>query len=401
MQTVGLSLAVFSMGIAAAQSKSAPTYTILYTFQGTTDGGEPLGNLILDSAGDLYGTTSLGGDLSCVYDSFTPGCGTVFKVNPSGIETVLHSFTGGTDGIEPTGSLILTGGNLYGVSQSGGLGFGTVFKVNGAGQETVLYRFTGDPDGAYPSSGLVRDASGNLYGTTSAGGAFNYGAIFKIGATGKEIVLYSFTGGADGGYPYAKLIRDSSGNLYGTTEAGGNVSTCNCGVVFKLDITGKETVLYSFAEYPDGSNPLAGLIRDSIGNFYGTTNGGGAYNGGTAFKLDPTDKETVLYSFSFAGGGGPDAVLIPGPPGGVYGTTSGAGGASFGDPGTVFKLNLSGQEVVLHTFLNGPPDGWQPLGLVRDAIGNLYGATSFGGISNTCSAGSHVYGCGIVFKLTP
>jgi uncharacterized repeat protein (TIGR03803 family) len=170
---------------------------------------------------------------------------------------------------------------------------------------TVLHRFTG-ADGQNPSEygHLIADSAGDLYGTTSGGGASGAGVVFKLNKTG-ETVLHSFTGGADGGTPYAGLTRDSAGNLYGTTSGGG---ASGAGVVFKLDTTGTETVLYNFTKKPGGTNPYASLIQDSAGNLYGTTSGGGASGAGVVFKLDTTGTETVLHNFTGGDGGIPSQV---------------------------------------------------------------------------------------------
>jgi uncharacterized repeat protein (TIGR03803 family) len=253
---------------------------------------------------------------------------------------------------------------------------------------SVLYSFTGAADGANPWATLIRDGAGNLYGTTQAGGSNGVGTVFELDASGAETVLYSFTGGADGGLPLAGLVRDEAGNFYGTTFFGG-ASACGCGTVFKLDpTTGKETVLYSFTGYPvDGATPEAGLVRDRVGNLYGTTSSGGAYGDGIAFKLDMTGKETRLHTFT-GGADGASSVgdLILDGAGNRYGTTFFGGGGEFGG---VFKLNKTGKLTLLHTF-TGTPDGQQPHGgVIRDAAGNLYGTTSFGG----------AHGWGTVFKL--
>jgi uncharacterized repeat protein (TIGR03803 family) len=175
-------------------------------------------------AGNLYGATEMGG---------TADYGTVFKVDASGVETVLHSFTGVLDGALPYCNLVRDeAGALYGTTQQGGaFGQGVVFKLALDGTETILHNFTGWRDGGYPFAGVIRDAAGNLYGTTQGGGAFHAGALFKIGPAGREVVLHSFTGGADGGYSYAGLIQDATGNLYGATYDGG---TFGQGVIFKL-----------------------------------------------------------------------------------------------------------------------------------------------------------------------
>jgi uncharacterized repeat protein (TIGR03803 family) len=360
----------------------------LHSFAGPpTDGSNPFdsGSLVRDSAGNLYGTAFAGG---------ASNNGVVFKLDDhTRKETVLHSFTGSpTDGAAPAAGLIRDrAGNLYGTTTSGGAsGNGVVFKVDPTGMETVLYSFTGGADGANPQAGLARDSAGNLYGTTTSGGASGNGVVFTLDPTGKETVIYSFTGGADGALPYARLVRDSSGNLYGTTISGG---ASRNGVVFKVDPTGIETVLYSFIGGADGALPEAGLTRDKEGNLYGATAYGGdlsAFFGlgcGVVFKLDSTGNETVLYRFTCgADGSQPRAVLVRDKAGNLYGTTE--IGGTFGY-GVVFKLDRTGKETVLHTFTGA--DGLQvDAGLIRDAEGNLYGTTVGGGAS----------GDGVVFKLT-
>ena len=347
-----------------AEAQAYTTFTVLYSFKGGTDGSSPFAGLVRDGAGNLYGTTLHGGGSDF---------GTVYKLDSSGAETVLHSFTGVPDGQYPQAGLVLdSAGNFYGTTGSGGAsGFGTVFKLDTKGAETVLHSFTYMPDGAFPS-GLVGYAAGNLYGTAAGGGAFGTGTVFKLNAAGKLIVLHNFRGGAtDGQYPYAGLVRDPAGNFYGTTFGGG---ASGLGTVFKLDTTGVETVLHSFAGTGgDGTRPYAAL-RDAAGNLYGTTSEGGASGLGTVFKMDTTGAETVLHSFTdVPDGASPYAGLVADAAGNLYGTT--AGGGAFG-MGTVFKLNTAGKLTVLHSFTGGATDGGHPLaGLVRDAAGNLYGTT--------------------------
>jgi len=307
--------------------------------------------------------------------------------------SILHTFTGPPDGSEPHAGLVRdAAGNLYGTTYYGGVsGYGAVFMLDMTNHEMVLHSFTGAPDGATPIGGLFRDAAGNLYGTTSYGGVSGYGTLFKVDPTGMETVLYSFTGGTDGDGPFAGLIQDAAGNLYGTTFGGG---ASGYGTVFKLDTTGRETLLHSFAGYPtDGGNPTACLVMDSAGNLYGTTFGGGTYGNGTVFKVDPTGMETVLYSFTGGtDGSGPSAGLAQDAAGNFYGTTYYGGNltlCSGSGCGTVFKLEGTGTETVLHTF-TGPPDGAYSLAsLIQDAAGNLYGTTQGGGAS----------GYGVVFEL--
>jgi uncharacterized repeat protein (TIGR03803 family) len=312
-------------------------------------------------------------------------------------ETVLYSFKGGTDGALPFAGLVQDAqGNLYGTTINGGSeGVGTVFMVDTAGKETVLHSFTGTGgDGAGPRGGLVRDTQGNLYGTTYQGGDLacsaptGCGTVFKLDTTGKETVLHSFTNDPDGAYPEAGLVQDMQGNLYGTTLQGGSEGA---GTVFKLDTTGKETVLYSFGSAGgDGTFLQAGLLLDSQGTLYGTTYTGGTHGDGTVFKVDKTGKETVLYSFTGMGGDGETpyyAGVVRDAPGNLYGTTVYGGASVFG---TVFKVDSTGKETVLYSFTGGTKDGAYPeAGLVLDTQGNLYGTTISGGAA----------GNGTVFKL--
>jgi uncharacterized repeat protein (TIGR03803 family) len=321
---------------------------VLHSFTGKTDGAHPaLGSVLRDAAGNVYGTTVAGGSSACP----NGGCGVVFKLAPTGKETVLHSFTGRADGANPLAGLTRDGaGNLYGATFAGGStvcagGCGVVFKLAPTGTETVLHRFTGGVDGAKPLAGLVRDNAGNLYGTTSGGGAFHRGVVFKLDTSGKETVLHKFAGGADGSAPGAGggLVRDNAGNLYGTTDGAGGSTVCagGCGVVFKLAPTGTETVLHRFRGGADGAHPAAGLVRDSAGNLYGiTTLGGGVGCGGQGcgivFKLAPTGTETVLHRFT-AGkdGAGPDGGLVRDSAGNLYGTAQDGGAFRLGE---IFKL---------------------------------------------------------------
>ena len=387
-------LAAVVVGAITVQPAQAQTYKVLYTFLGGTepDGSTPVAGLVRTSSGALYGTTSLGG---------TRGGGTVFKLSATGQYSVLHNFRGGKDG-----KLVLAGlirdnsGNLYGTTwfgggYGGGYGAGTVFKVSKSGKEEVLHAFKGQPtDGGSPAAGLVRDSAGSLYGTTFAGGTNNFGMVFRVAPNGKEKVLYSFPGGANGFSPVAGLVRDAAGNLYGTTEGGGTTAG---GIVFKLDVSGTETVLYTFTGGTDGGGPEAGLIRDTQGNLYGTTVGGGAATCrcGTVFKLDTAGTETVLHSFDGTDGSNPVAGLVRDAEGNFYGTASAGGALGFG---TVFKLDTAGVLTVLYSFA-GQADGAYPkAGSVLDAAGNLYGTASQGGNRR---GNCRTSGCGVVFEITP
>jgi uncharacterized repeat protein (TIGR03803 family) len=335
----------------AAQEQQAqtPIFTVLHAFTGS-DGAFPISGVLRDAAGNLYGTTSAGGQVTC--SNVSDLCGVVFKLDTIGKETVLHSFTGKADGAHPAfGSVLRNAGNVYGTTFAGGStncpngGCGVVFKLSPTGTETVLHRFTGGLDGANPLAALIRDNAGNLYGTTQSGGAFHRGVVFKLDMSAKQTVLHNFTGGADGSAPAAGggLVRDSAGNLYGTTNGGGGSTICadGCGIVFKLAPTGTETVLHRFRGGADGAHPAAGLVRDSAGNLYGiTASGGGLGCGGQGcgiiFRLDATGKETVLHRFT-AGkdGAGPDGGLVRDSAGTLYGTAQNGGALRLG---VIFKI---------------------------------------------------------------
>jgi uncharacterized repeat protein (TIGR03803 family) len=343
----------------------AQTESVLYSFctqANCTDGAYPQAGLIFDQEGNLYGTT-LNGGASAGKD----GYGVVFKLTPEGKYAALYTFcaqTNCTDGAEPEAGLVFDKkGNLYGSTLYGGAyGDGVVFKLTPKGKETVLYSFcaprgSGCADGKWPGAGVILDQKGNLYGTTVEGGAssscngYGCGVVFKITPEGKETVLYTFcaqTNCTDGAAPYAGLIFDQKGNLYGTTYSGGGNGA---GAVFKLTPKGRETVVYSFcaqggSKCTDGAGPSAGLVFDQKGNLYGTTLGGEApRSDGVVFELTPEGKETVLYSFCWqdncTDGQNPYAGVVFDPKGNLYGTTA-SGGASdcfgYGCGGVVFKL---------------------------------------------------------------
>jgi uncharacterized repeat protein (TIGR03803 family) len=327
-------------------------HTTLYSFTGGADGGIPIGRVIRDHAGNLYGVTSLGGDPTC-------SCGTVFQLKPNGTLVVLHNFKGGTDGAQneaqPELGLVSIGGNFYGSASFGGvsscdpgLGCGAVFKVTPSRKETVLYRFDGKVNGAFPQD-LTSDQAGNLYGTT--GGSYmqgNTGTVFKMDTTGKLTTLYTFPGGAPGNSPRWHLIRRPSGTFYGVTQFGGNTTSCpvasaGCGVVYTLNAKGKERVLHTFAKKAtDGEEPSGGLL-DVAGNLYGVTVYGGTKNSTCTFGC-----------------------------------------------GVVYRASTSGKYAVLYRFTGGA-DGWLPSGsMTADSAGHLYGTATLGG-----------NGVGVVFQITP
>ena len=327
--------------------------TILYTFTGGTDGGIPIGRVLRDSGGNLYGITSLGGDPTC-------SCGTVFELTKSGTLKVLHKFTGGKDGAQNQGQpelgLVMVNGDLYGSASfgrvsgcDGSLGCGVLFKLTQSGKETVLHRFTGQADGAFPQD-LISDRAGNIYGAT--GGSYmqgNGGTLFKLDTTGKLTTLYTFRSSADGTSPRWRLLRNASGVFHGVTQFGGNTTNCaiasaGCGVVFAVDASAKERVLNVFGKQASGGEEPSGGLLDVAGNFYGVTVYGGTVNSTCTFGC-----------------------------------------------GVVYRVSSSGKYSVLYRFTGGT-DGALPSGsLTEDASGNLYGATDLGGKRNN----------GVIYEITP
>jgi uncharacterized repeat protein (TIGR03803 family) len=387
------------LSVALTPAVHAQTFGVLYTFQGSTDGAQPVASLMRDSVGNLYGTNF--GDQNT--------SGTVFKVTPTGQETTLWTFGSRRyDGQGATAALICDSkGNLYSTTRGGGrYGGGTVFRLKKSGVEKVLYSFSDKGTGGFvPQAAVIADSMGNFYGTTAEGGDFGFGTVFKLDAAGNATVLYSFTGGKDGGSPAASLVFDAAGSLYGTTASGGSTQCVRgCGVVFKLEASGKETVLHSFIGAPDGVNPVANLVRDAAGDLYGTTVGGGSHNSGIVFKLAPTGKETVLHDFAGSPDGAlPEAGLIRDAKGNLYGTTNAGGDSNCAinagpGCGIVFRLDKQGEETVLYSFTGAADGGFPVAALVRDGSGNLYGTTELGGKTG---CGVMNQGCGVVFKITP
>jgi len=385
------------------QLARAQTLTTLYSFTGGSDGFGPAGKLLMDNAGNLYGTTEFGGTGSCQGPNGLTGCGTVFKITPSGVETVLYRFTGGADGAEPIGGLVFDGqGNLYGTTYTGGIvnsdcltGCGVVFEVSPSGSEDVLYSFKGGTDAAYPSGDLTFDAQGDLLGTTfnilGGGGPDSYYSVFKVTTEGVETVLYSFSGGADGGAPRAGLLLDKQGNIYGAAYYGGAYAN---GVLFEITASGAEKTLFSFPGGSRGSFPNGGLIRDAKGNLYGTTEYGGAglagdHTGcGVLFELTSKGAEKVLWRFPAGKKSNPcepTAGLAIDATGNFYGTTYFGSGESR-DWGTLFERPIIGKPKML-AGLNGHPEAT----VILDNQGNLYGTTFDGGD----------FGYGMVFKFAP
>jgi len=371
--------------VATFDSAQAGHEKVLYNFTGGGDGNDPDSRLVMDADGNLYGTTFDGGEFNA---------GTVFKLRPNGVQSVLYSFTGGKDGGFPTGDLILEtdNGGLVGTTQAGGdHNVGTVFTVdpNGSG-ETVDYSFTGGSDGANPVGGLVEDGTFDLYGTTKNGGDSGFGTVFELVPLGGGFkLLHTFTAGADGANPEGTLALDPDGNLYGTTLEGGAL---NQGTVFKITSKGKEKVLHSFDGGNDGRFPTSGVAIAFAGTLYGTTPGGGQNIAGTLYSMNKKGKLKVLHAFTGGSdGGNPVGVPLPGGAGEVYGVTF-MGGAGDASVGTVYKLSPGGKEKVLHSFDADVDitDGFHPsAGLIVDGGGTLYGVTATGGTSNA----------GTVFRL--
>jgi len=245
---------------------------------------------------------------------------------------------------------------------------------------TVLYNFAGEADGGDPYASLIRDSAGNLYGTADYGGTAFAGAVFKVTPDGTETVLYSFSGGTDGAQPFSALVRDKVGNLYGTTTMGGSA---NAGVVFKVDASGTESVLHNFLGGSDGTTPTGGLLADKAGNFYGTASQGGTANAGVLFEISAKGKYSILHSFTGAANDGKYPTytsLLSDKKGSLYGVTE-EGGAANG--GILYKLSKKGQLTILHSFMGGAADGCNVLGVpFMDGKGNFYGTTSSCGTSS-------------------
>ncbi|HWY54581.1 MAG TPA: choice-of-anchor tandem repeat GloVer-containing protein [Terriglobales bacterium] len=444
-----LALLVIVVMVASGVSVAEWKEKVLYNFQGGNDGAVPAGGVVFDKQGNLFGATSDGGS-GCTSGSCGTVFQLVPPVNKGSnwSKNILHNFQG-QDGSIPEGGVILdAAGNVYGTTAYGGsgpctlfgstVGCGVVYEMvppktkNGAWTEKVLYNFLGNKDGQFPWGDLVFDKSGNLYGATQFGGGYgscdapfyqHCGTIFKLsppqtkGGKWKEKVLYSFKNGKDGANPNGGLIFDQAGALYGTTYSGGSTTNCvftgfaGCGTVFRLQSTAgegawSEQVLYRIKGRPDdGVHPLAGVTLGTKGDVYGTAIGGGKQEGGVVFQLVPPGEnggswiETVIHAFSLGGDGGasPMGGLIIDGKGNLLGTTN-AEGVYFG--GTVFRLGVPGTHGekwdfgLLYSF-KGPPDAQFPAAqLFPDKAGHLYSTTQNGGTGQSCQGG-----CGSVFEL--
>ncbi|HEX4159975.1 MAG TPA: choice-of-anchor tandem repeat GloVer-containing protein [Rhizomicrobium sp.] len=390
-----------------SQGLCGQPYKVLYAFEGGTDGAYPSAALIADQSGNLYGSTENGGEMAACAGF---GCGTLFKITPDGIKTILYTFNGGSDGGDPAQALMLDrDGNLFGstfeggdVAACGGYGCGVAFKLATGGTFTVLDTFTGGSGGATPSSPLLRNPHGVLIGTAGYGGG-GEGVIYRLARNGKEQVLYSFAGAMDGADPSGSLVQDKKGDLTGTTILGGSSDD---GSVYRLAADGTETVLHSF-NGSDGWWPQ-GLIADHAGNFYGLTAAGGnpceqSDEGcGQAFKLTGAGAFSVLHYFTGDNFGGiPVGSLVRDSKGNLYGSTSQGGNQSDCGGvgcGTVFKLGPDGTPTALYAFKGGSDGAFPESGLFEGADGYLYGTTSGGGGGTGCQI-LLTKGCGVVFKI--
>lgn len=319
----------------------AGTPQTIYTFTGSPDADFPNGGVVRGADGTLYGTTYYGG---------TDGLGTVYKISPTGQESVIHSFAGGTDGAHPAAALFLgQQGAVYGTTEYGGtgncsdsqgVGCGTVFQVGSGGSVTVLYSFKGGNDGWVPNAGVIQAANGDLYGTTNSGGAFNSGTVFHLTLSGVENLLHTFNSSVDGGFP-GGLVQGIDGDFYATIGSG-------LGGVFKITPAGVLTVLHTFGGGPnDAAFPIGSLAGDGAGNFYGTAPFGGENGLGAIFSITSTGQERLVYSFTGGlDGSRPNSgLLIEG--GALYGTTP-QGGSS--GNGTLFGVTLAGVETTVYTY---------------------------------------------------
>lgn len=397
---LGFSTAVF---LATAVAIASAGENVLYTFQGGND-CQPYGALISDLSGNLYGTTS--GDRfshpGTAYE-LTPGSGGTWT------ETVLHTFGTGTDGRNPVVGMVRdSAGNLYGTTPIGGASnHGVVFELSPGSNgwtETILYAFTGGNDGAMPYAIPVFDQAGNLYGVTSQGGSSNQGVAFELspGSNGwTEKVLYTFSGGNDGGWPIAPLVFDQAGNLYGTASQGG---AGGWGTVFKLTPASNgwvQSVLYAYTGGNDGAQPQSPIVRDRFGNLYSTATGGGTGEAGVVFQVRPpasaapsfsgTWNNNVLYNFMGEDdGSGPNNGVVFDQVGNLDGVapTSGSGGY-----GVVYQLtpgSTGWSQNVLYSFTGGADGGFPESPAILDGAGNIDGTTIAGGQGN----------CGVAYQIS-
>jgi uncharacterized repeat protein (TIGR03803 family) len=380
--------------------------TKIYSFAGGNDGEYTDTELVMDKAGNLYGTSVQGGLF---------GGGTVFELSHSAqgwTHTVLYNFTGGADGGEPYKGVTLdSSGNLYGTAVTGGAGSceggcGVVYKLTGTGgvwSQSVVHTFTGGNDGSGPGSPVAVDKQGNLYGTTPTGGAKGFGVVYEIkpgsAGTWNLSVIHAFTGGTDGlGGSASRLLLDASGNLYGVNTVGGAKGFGNVFELFRHAGQWALKTLYSFQDQPDGASPYGGVIFDQAGHLYGTTYYAGANDVGTVYELTNNNgawSESVIYNFKGGSDGdSPMSTLVADAQGNLYGTTSDGGAAKCGC-GTIFRLTSAASgtwtETVVYRFPGSPGPGFAYNGLVFDGKGSFFGATVHGGTAND----------GAIYQFTP
>jgi uncharacterized repeat protein (TIGR03803 family) len=366
---------VFLLLAAATVAVSAQTLTTLYSFHGS-DGSNPFAGLMQASNGNLYGTTSAGG---------ANGDGTVFQITTSGTLTTTHNFNrfNPTDGSQPYAGLIqATDGNLYGTTYRGGShNVGIVYRITTSGTMKTLHDLDYQPDGALPYAGLVQATNGQFYGTASNGGG-EFGTAFIATAFGQYIPIYTFINSLNGANPVAGLVQASNGNLYGAADSGGSDG---CGALFEMTLSGAYTMLHDFTG-DDGCSPQATLVQGTDGNLYGTTIDGGAggqgHNYGAAFNITPSGTFTLLHTFDGTDGTLPTGALIQANDGNFYGTTQ-YGGAY--NEGTIFKMTPSGAVTTLYSFCPQTHcnDGANPYaGLIQGSDGVFYGTTFNGGGGN-------------------
>ena len=357
-----------TLALAFVSRTAEAQFTTLHVFNGSPDGATPGGGLIRGADGNFYGSTQSGG---------TADLGTIYRITPAGVTTILHSFLG-PEGADPFGELVRgTDGNFYGTTALGGSaqpfnGPGVIFRMTPAGAFTVLHIFDG-VNGQRPTAGLVQGPDGNFYGVTPRSGATNNGVIFRITPGGVYTVLRSFTG-ADGSVPSGALIVGPGNNLFGVTAGGG---TANGGTVYRITPAGVFTSLHSFTfAAGDGNNPLGALVVGADGNFYGTTEFGGTAGGGTTYRMTPAGVTTILHSFAGPEGLNPLTGLALASDGKFYGTTQ-VGGAN--NNGVVFSMTAAGAVVAVHSFV-APGQGSNPTTKVlQGADGALYGTTPSNG----------------------
>lgn len=408
-----------------AVSASKTRERLLYSFHGTPDGAGPAGNLIFDRSGALYGTTSGGG---VTYLDCEAGCGTVFKLTPTGsgyAETILYRFLGqkyNDGGDSPAGGLTpAAGGVVFGTTTYGGpVQEGTIFELAPLGTgylERVVHGFGSYPkDGANPFAGMTAGKNGVFYGTTFGGGAHGWGTVFALSPSSSgdgytESIVYNFRGGTrDGAEPQAPVTVDANGALYGTTNGGGKFCETSggaCGTVFKLTPAGSgysEKVLHIFRPRKDGAFPQSALLIGKSRALYGTTSEWGPRGDcGTIFELLPAGSNytfRVLHVFKCSNGGSPEAALIADRSGTLFGTAYGRGVyCELDQCGSVFELAPSGSGYAYRVlwYFRAHNDGTHPGGgLVEDSSGALYGTTTAGGKRPASKVGF-----GTVFKIVP